>query len=1006
VSPAGPGSARTSDPVAMPLLPSLAIAWAAGCAIVPTCGPWMVAPDTAWAATAGGLVAGLAALGLARPWAAKPGSRGAARTAAILALIGVGLLAAGHAIRAAAWAAVPPAVDTLVAEGLVSIPAGDATGVRADLALPRDGMLARVAGRVATSPRPREAGSDRLAAALRREPRSALELSDATVDAADGSVRTVRGRVRVSMAGDPPDLAVGDRIEATGRLFPREPSPNPRPGASGPDGWPSAGREDSTVATLALPASAPCAIVRPAGRSTAGSLAVFRTTLRDRVEAALPDRWGWIVDPDGRRIETTPRARLGLSMLFGRGDRDDPEVREHFARSGLSHLVAISGFNFAVLALGCSIAVRSVGAPWRLAAAATALLAGAYFLAVTPEPSVMRAACVATAGAASELGGRRYRSGSLLALAATVILLADPLAIADPGFQLTFAAVLALRWAGTPLLGRWYGAAPGVPASWPDAIAATVRGLAVSTLAVWIAVTPIVVAHFGQVPWAGLPLSLPAIPVAAFAIGNGLLVALLAAIDPALATPAAYAWMACLEATLAFAELPARWSLPDPTLVPPHWSWAALATLAGVGWCRAIRWPVRRAWAGALALAWTPIAWGIAASGPATDGQVTMLAVGDGSCYLVGSGSRIAVFDAGSLDRDSLGARTVVPALLAAGVRRIEAVVVSHPNLDHFTAVPAILARFPTGRLVVNERFLRIAEEMPDSGPGRLRSIADASGVPIAIAGRGTELELAGARWTWLHPGPHERYRKENDSSFVIRVRFPGAPTPTLLLTGDLEADGVRDLLRHERPDPVDVLELPHHGSWRPEIAALLEIARPRVVLQSTGPERLRRDRWEPYLARTLRRVTCRDHAIRISFGNDGFARVERWCDGRWAASGRVALGPRTSAPRRERPSTRRREIPVSRVTAEAGRRAGSARRRRSARAPPRSTRSEVRPRQDPPRSAPDRTSPDGDRGRNPRATTRDRPTRRSPRSRSTRDRPDRRPLRPRASIAPEGATR
>ena len=1004
-----------------PIVPSAAVAFAIGCGIPPLLGAWTRHAEVEVAALGSAALAAAVAIGLA--------ARGhAARR--IAAAVAVALLGSGLAIRAGRWATVSEAEATIVPMGHARLAAGAPGGERRDVVVPLDGLPATVRGRAVASPRKPPPGSDWIAHELDAGDRLRFELEEVTVESGpEAGSRQLRGRLRVAWTGAEPPIRPGDRIEVRGWLFPAGISRNPRPAPRPEDAWPFGGRRESIVGTIAAgPGSIRTLSTAP--RDLSGRLSDAREILRARVERVLERAAG-----EGGTGPPDPRPALAMTMLFGRGSHDDPETRDHFARSGLSHLVAISGFNFAVLGLGASIVLRGFGGPWRMTAVVTGMLALAYLVVVDDEPSVARAGLVAVAGASAESLGRRHRSMSLLGVAALALLVADPLAIADPGFQLTFAAVLALRWAATPLGRRWYGDSEEAPDSVLDALVASVRGLLVSCIAVWLVVTPISVVHFGQVSWLGLPLSIPAIPIGGLAIGNGLAVAGAAAIDERLAIPLAHAWIMLTGAVLAIAELPARWQVPDLDVGRIGWGWAAIASALAIVWCRATLRPLRRLALGGLVAGWAPLATA-ALSGNRSEGpEWTMLDVGDGSCHLLRRGTLGVIFDAGSLDHRSLGIRTVVPALRSAGVRRLEAVIVSHPNLDHFGAVPAILARFPTDRLILNRALIEAAEHDPTGGSARLVGAARSRGVPIEIGEFGRTADFLGARWNWLHPHPDDRYARDNDSSQVIEVRWADEDGRLgLLLAGDLETDGVRDLLGRSPEMEVDVFELPHHGSWRPAVAAWVETVRPRAVFQSTGPERWRRDRWGPVLGETIRRVTCIDGAVRARVGSLGgtgpsVVLLERWDRNRWQPCGMVndaATAPGEGGSRRRSGrdpprsprsrSTDSRRAPSARSRGSRPRRPGerplrnrSARqgrkrsRRHSGRAetprqPASTLRAEATTRPLPPRESPDRRHPRA-RGsstpKNPagRTTAKSRSTA----SRSREGTPRRRPRRPRA---------
>lgn len=874
---------RSSSRRERPVVPWAAAAFAVGCGLPPMCGTWTLGGDLGTYAFAGAAVSAVGGLVLFGIRSAVAG-----RGATMVALV---LLGSGAVIGAGRWSLVTPADRSAVRAGVVLIPAETGTGSRCDLGVPDEGLPTRLFARVATPPRPPPPGSDWLAHELEHGEGVRFEVEDASIDSGDGKPRRVRGRIRVALASAVNGLGVGDRIEGRGWMFAARTSRNPHPAPRSYDAWPSGGREGSTTATVTLGVDG----LRVIGRESNAISTLLRNGrqgLRDRVER--------LVEAAATRAASgapDPRPGLALTMLFGRGVRDDPETRDHFARSGLSHLVAISGFNFAVLGLGAAVVMRSVGGPWRLTAVAAAGLAGAYLVVVDDEPSVVRAGFVAVAGAMAEACGRRYRAGSLLGAVAISLLAADPIAITDPGFQLTFGAVLALRWAATPLGQRWYGHDDDAPSTLGDASIGAIRGLIVSSIAVWLVVTPISIVHFGQFSWLGLPLSIIAIPLGGLTIANGLAVAAVAAVDERLAGPLSDAWVWLTGVVLWIAETPARWQVPDIEIGRVGWAWAMIVAVAAVAWCRSRLWPVRRLAASVMAVGWTAVGWEAIQSGRDEAVEWIMLDVGDGSCHILRHGSDAVVFDAGSLDLRSLGIRTATPALRAAGVRRLEAVIVSHPNIDHFAAVPAILAGFPTERLIVNPMMQEAAMRDPGGASGKLLAAARSLRVPVEIGAAGRRERLAGGTWTWLHPPPDARYAGDNDGSQVIHVQWPiDGRTVDAVLAGDLETAGVRDLLDGESPLHPHLVELPHHGSWRPAVAAWIESMDPAAVYQSTGSERWRRDRWNDALSGSLRRVTCIDGAVRAKIESRGggpagpVVTFARWDSSGWRPCGMVSI--------------------------------------------------------------------------------------------------------------------
>ncbi|MEC8558584.1 MAG: hypothetical protein VXY94_00755, partial [Planctomycetota bacterium] len=144
------------------------------------------------------------------------------------------------------------------------------------------------------------------------------------------------------------------------------------------------------------------------------------------------------------------------------------------------------------------------------------------------------------------------------------------------------------------------------------------------------------------------------------------------------------------------------------------------------------------------------------------------------------------------------------------------------------------------------------------------------SEVEIRSVGRGDRGDWAGLDWTVLHPRRGEPNRTVNDGSLVLRVEAPDSMGGSLLLCGDIQDEGIARLLSREPGLAASVLELPHHGSWRPIAAELVHRVDPRAVIQSTGARRWRHDRFGPACFGRRRFVTARDGSFVLEFSAFG----------------------------------------------------------------------------------------------------------------------------------------
>jgi competence protein ComEC len=246
--------------------------------------------------------------------------------------------------------------------------------------------------------------------------------------------------------------------------------------------------------------------------------------------------------------------------------------------------------------------------------------------------------------------------------------------------------------------------------------------------------------------------------------------------------------------------------------------------VAGLGWLlRGRRFSGLAAIAaGHVLLAFGPLA-------PRADGRLHLTVIdvgqGDGMLLRSPSGGAIVVDAGGSQDpRFDPGERRVAPVLWRAGVRRIDALVVSHAHPDHAGGVPFLLRAFRV------ESSWEGPAALPDPSWQRLDAALVAAGVRRVAVARGARFDWGGASLSVLGPGPPPGPlpRVRNEDSLVIDVRFGDVH---LLLTGDVTAEVERGL----RLPPALILKVPHHGSQTSSSPFLIDAVRPRVAIVSAG---------------------------------------------------------------------------------------------------------------------------------------------------------------------------
>lgn len=546
-------------------------------------------------------------------------------------------------------------------------------------------------------------------------------------------------------------------------------------------------------------------------------------------------------------------------------------------RTGLAHLLAVSGLHVGLVGALALVAAAPLGRRGRIAVALAAI--GVYLLVAGPRPALLRASLMGLAGGAALLAGRAPSAANALALAAAVLVLFRPELMADLGFGLTVAATAGIVLLAPALARRWLGdggSGGGAPTRGPIEVIRrwALRALA-ATVGAQLAAAPLALPSFHLLSPAAPLLNLAAVPWTALALaGCAAWVPLAAAVPRAGA-----AVLPLLDALAA----PFGW----PALGPPV-AWGVLPVAAPVGVCLTVSAALaavlvgRGARIGLLVLllllepVQLPDRWG--RNGPL---EVAMLDVGQGDALLLRDGRRAVLVDGGGWRRGDFGGRVLLPALLGSGVRRLEALVLTHPDVDHCGGLDDIGSYFAIG-----EVWMAAAA----AGSPCADSLAAIPGVVVRRLAAGDRAEVGRWRFAVLGPkpgdGPVREAAGRNDRSLVL---FAEAGGRRCLLTGDAESRTERRVaarlgsaIAETDPNrrPCDVLKVAHHGSKTSTTPALLAAARPRLALISAGvrnpyghpaPEVVAR--LERAGARVLR--TDRSGAVHVSWQPGGPLRIE-----------------------------------------------------------------------------------------------------------------------------------
>ena len=552
-------------------------------------------------------------------------------------------------------------------------------------------------------------------------------------------------------------------------------------------------------------------------------------------------------------LEGQPYAGVIVALAIGDQQAIPPDQWKVFTRTGVNHLISISGLHITMVA---SMAVLltlqlwrlseklMLGIPARRAAVICGLAVAIGYAALSgfAVPAQRTVYMLAVVALALWSNWTTAPSGVLAAAAALVVLI-DPMAVISPGFWLSFGAVAVIMLVLGSRIGRQ---------GWLKAWAHT-------QWAVTLALVPLLLALFQQVSLVSPLANAFAIPVVSLGVVPLSLAAAVIPVD-GLAYAAHELMALCVIGLKMLSDWPAAvWQQHAPP------AWTIPVAVAGAVWMLLPRgFPAR--WAGASMM--LPLFLSAPKSIPPGELQVTVLDVGQGLAVVARTHKHALLYDTGPAFSEQIdaGGRIVVPYLRASGVRALDALIISHDHSDHTGGALSVLQAVPVGW---------VDSSLPKEHTINLN----------ALHARRCD---AGQRWEWdgvsfefLYPQAGDyNSAKDNDRSCVLRIN---SPYGSVLLPGDIEKYSESRLLQSAEPLRTDVVIAPHHGSRTSSTPGFVQAVAPAVTVFSVGylnrfghPHPVVNARYRHAGSRTIR--TDFSGAVLLSMNSAGI-NVENWRD-------------------------------------------------------------------------------------------------------------------------------
>ncbi len=563
---------------------------------------------------------------------------------------------------------------------------------------------------------------------------------------------------------------------------------------------------------------------RPRGNSNPGVFNLENWMFREKLHAA-----GYVVPGDRNRlIATGSLSRIEayrrdfvahaereggssspMLVAIGVGSRHliSHEQWDRYAKTGTSHLMAISGLHIGLAAAASFAAIAMLSGVFRLRgnhldhATIVAIVIAALYAVISgfAVPSQRATIMLVLAGIAF-ICRRRSNTGRIVALVALLVFVADPVSLMTPGFALSFGAVVLLLW-----FANVY---------WRAAAGARFRSVISMQLVLLLGLMPLTVLFFQRIAITAPLVNLLTVPVFS-------LVAVPLTLASMFIRPG---WQTAADFLLKISAMSIQsveWLIGLFASLP-----LANTFVAGVGgpdrsilcfvFLPAIWAVLPRGWPGRWIAAVGVVALLMHKPAPPPPGcfDTHVLDVGQALAIVVQSRHSTLVFDTGRSYRGggSAGEQIVVPFLRYRGIQSIDTLVISHADDDHAGGAPALLQHLDVRRILAGETISGVDDTVVDCRAGQI-------------------WQTDGIEFRFVHPGK-DGVLSGNDSSCVLVV---SAGMHHLVLTGDIEADAEREVLRRYPFASASVVVMPHHGSLTSSSPALVKGLNPVYAVASAG---------------------------------------------------------------------------------------------------------------------------------------------------------------------------
>ncbi len=525
------------------------------------------------------------------------------------------------------------------------------------------------------------------------------------------------------------------------------------------------------------------------------------------------------------------------AMLLADKSDMDPDTKELYQKSGISHVLAISGLHISFIGIGVYQLIRKTGFSYAISGIIGIFILSLYVMMIGFSVSVLRAFIMLLFKIGADMCGRVYDLITALAVAAAITIAYQPLYVQDAGFLLSYGAILGIVGVG-PALEKVFPTKKKWLQGW------------YASIGVNVFLFPILLWFYYEIPLYAFFLNLFVIPLMSWVLGLGMFGSLLGVFWK----DGSWILLKGCSILLSTFEIGSQITsrLPLSRIVfgkPSGWSVMLYYMFLGALILGVEKFKKKQSVIAVL--------YGIVLLcmiyHPNGKLQITMLDVGQGDgIYMEGPTGTDYFIDGGSSDVESVGKYRIEPCLKSFGVGSLDYVFISHGDGDHYSGIKEMLERQEYGVRIKN--LVLPVHFRENEALVELAQLAQKYHTNVWTMNAGKVITEGTLRITCIQPEVGEKTLEDNAGSMVLDVRYGAF---SMLMTGDVEAEGEEMLTQKLKgKQSYDVLKVAHHGSKNSTSEAFLQVVKPQVAWISAGEENRYGHPHEEVLER-LKKIGC-----------------------------------------------------------------------------------------------------------------------------------------------------